>query len=106
MGKGQSVESEGKGIIVIQTKRGMKHINDVLLVPYLEQNFLCVRQLMEHGYRPIFEENKCRIFDKRGSTHVIASIKIEKNIIFPLKISTRSDVALKMEVDSEAWLWH
>ncbi|KAF8377139.1 hypothetical protein HHK36_030512 [Tetracentron sinense] len=66
MGNGVLVQAKGKGTIAIETKKGTKYIQDVLLVPDLEQNLLSVGQLVEHGYSIHFEENSCKIYDKGG----------------------------------------
>nr|XP_043631608.1 uncharacterized protein LOC122603059 [Erigeron canadensis] len=42
MGNGAVVQVKGKGKIPVETKRGTKYINDVLLVPDLDQNLLSV----------------------------------------------------------------
>ena len=42
MGNGALVETKGKGTIAIETKKGTKYIQDVLLVPDLAQNLLRV----------------------------------------------------------------
>ena len=58
------MESKGKGIISVKTKKGTKYVNDVLFVPKLNQNLLSVGQLVENGYRLHFEDGGCTIFDK------------------------------------------
>ena len=40
LGNGALVQSKGKGMISVQTNIGTKHIDDVLLVPSLDQNLL------------------------------------------------------------------
>ncbi|KAF8402904.1 hypothetical protein HHK36_010996 [Tetracentron sinense] len=49
MRNGVLVQAKGKGTIAIETKKGAKYIQDVLLVPDLEQNLLSVGQLVEYG---------------------------------------------------------
>ncbi|KAI5338053.1 hypothetical protein L3X38_017324 [Prunus dulcis] len=49
MGIGETVQVAGKGTLVIETKTGRKHIQEVMLVPGLEENLLSVGQMMEHG---------------------------------------------------------
>ncbi|KAI5348859.1 hypothetical protein L3X38_001746 [Prunus dulcis] len=49
MGTGETVQVAGKGTLVIETKTGRKHIQEVMLVPGLEENLLSVGQMMEHG---------------------------------------------------------
>ncbi|KAI5351827.1 hypothetical protein L3X38_004718 [Prunus dulcis] len=49
MGTGETVQVAGKGTLVMETKIGRKHIQEVMLVPGLEENLLSVGQMMEHG---------------------------------------------------------
>ncbi|KAI5330256.1 hypothetical protein L3X38_029654 [Prunus dulcis] len=49
MGTEETVQVAGKGTLVIETKTGRKHIQEVMLVPGLEENLLSVGQMMEHG---------------------------------------------------------
>ncbi|KAI5344347.1 hypothetical protein L3X38_012224 [Prunus dulcis] len=53
MGTGEIVPVAGKGTLVIKTKLGKKHIQEVMLVPGLEENLLSVGQMMEHGCFPL-----------------------------------------------------
>ncbi|KAK3037133.1 hypothetical protein RJ639_031020 [Escallonia herrerae] len=77
MGNGSIVKAKGKGTIAIQAKEATKYIRDVLLVPDLEQNLLSVGQLVEHGYMVHFEDNGCKIYDKRDGKKVMANVKME-----------------------------
>ena len=105
MGNGVLVQVKGKGTIGVQTKRGVRYISDVLLVPDLEQNLLSVGQLLENGYSLKFERNGCVIFDKQHEKLIVADIKM-KNRSFMLKFQYAKDVALKTETMDESWLWH
>ncbi|XP_059627041.1 uncharacterized protein LOC132269821 [Cornus florida] len=87
MENGALVQANGKGTIAIETKKGRKHIRDVLLVSDLEQNLLSVGQLVEHGYSIHFDEDFCKIYDKGGQNHIVAKIKMSKNRSFPLTFS-------------------
>ncbi|XP_074364151.1 uncharacterized protein LOC141704899 [Apium graveolens] len=64
MGNGILVQARGKSTICIQTKDGIRYINDVLLIPDLDQNLLSVGQLIENGYAAYFEDDTCTIYDK------------------------------------------
>ncbi|TXG57853.1 hypothetical protein EZV62_015682 [Acer yangbiense] len=85
LGNGFIVESKGKGTILIETKRGPRYIRDVLLVSDLEQNLLSIRQLVENSYHVCFENNACKIFDRKNKDQVIASSKMRSNRSFPLE---------------------
>ena len=47
---GTLVEAQGKGKIAIQTNKGVKYINDIVLVPSLKHNLLSVGQMIKDGY--------------------------------------------------------
>ncbi|KAK2977872.1 hypothetical protein RJ640_020216 [Escallonia rubra] len=106
MGNGSIVKAKGKGTIAIQAKEATKYIRDVLLVPDLEQNLLSVGQLVEHGYMVHFEDNGCKIYDKRDGKKVMANVKMEKSRNFPISFHYPRYNALKVEVKNESWLWH
>ena len=103
MGNGAVAEAQGKGTVAINTKSGIKYIRDVLLVPDLKENLLSVGQLLEHNYCLVFEDNMCRIFEKKNKNQAIAEVKMEKNRNFPLIFNYN---ALKAEVEDQSWLWH
>ncbi|KAK2966032.1 hypothetical protein RJ640_012291 [Escallonia rubra] len=106
MGNGSIVKAKGKGTIAIQAKEATKYIRDVLLLPDLEQNLLSVGQLVEHGYMVHFEDNGCKIYDKRDGKKVMANVKMEKSRNFPISFHYPRYNALKVEVKNESWLWH
>ena len=62
MGNGAVVKSVGRGTIFVPTKKGMKLISNVLLVPELDQNLLSVSQMVSHGYSLVFYNNHYTIF--------------------------------------------
>lgn len=82
------VNTKDKGTVKIQTKEGTKRIQEVFLVPDLEQNLLRVGQQqnllrvgqqVEHGYSVHFENGGFVIYDKGRNDKIIKSIKMEKN---------------------------
>ncbi|XP_021834162.1 uncharacterized protein LOC110773958 [Prunus avium] len=50
MGTGDLVQAVGKGTLVVETRKGRRYINEVLLVPGLNENLLSIGQMLEHGY--------------------------------------------------------
>ncbi|CAN6562150.1 unnamed protein product [Malus baccata var. baccata] len=68
MGTGEIVQVAGKGTLVIETKLGRKHIQEVMFVPGLEENLLSVGQMMEHGYYLLFGGDVVNIFDGYGAS--------------------------------------
>ena len=65
LGDDSLVQVQGKGTVPILTKQNLrKDIHNVYHVPYLTHNLLSVGQLIEHGYKLLFEGASCRIYDK------------------------------------------
>jgi hypothetical protein len=62
LGNDSLVKVQGKGIIPILTKQNVKKdIHNVYHVPNLTHNLLSVGQLIEHGYKVLFEGASCVI---------------------------------------------
>ena len=57
MGNGPIVQASAKRTLVIETKRGIRHIKKVMLVPGLDENLLSVGQMMQHGYFLLFGDD-------------------------------------------------
>ena len=66
IGNGQYIAVEGKGTVAISSCSGTKFIFDVLYVPEIDQNLLSVGQLIEKGYKVVFEDKSCLIKDVVG----------------------------------------
>ena len=66
IGNGECITVKGKGTVAIESCSGTKIITDVLYVPDINQNLLSVGQLLEKGYKVIFEEKMCLIKDASG----------------------------------------
>jgi len=67
IGNSDFISVKGKGTIAIESLKGLKHISYVLYVPDIDQNLLSVAQLVEKGFKVIFEDNWCLIKDAKGS---------------------------------------
>ncbi|XP_060959151.1 uncharacterized protein LOC133030429 [Cannabis sativa] len=102
---GDLMEAVGKGTIAIDTKKGKRYINDVLLVPNIDQNLLSVGQMIENGYSLHFEGDSCTIYDKQDKSFQIAKVKMKENRCFPIQWRYASNVAMQAQTD-ESWLWH
>lgn len=50
MGNGQIVQATAKGTLLIETRNVTRHINEVMMVPGLDDNVLSVGQMMQCGY--------------------------------------------------------
>ena len=79
MGTGDLVQATGKGTLVVNTKHGKRYINEVLLVPRLDENLLSVGQMMEHGYYVLFGGNMAVIFDDSNLENVVAKVVMAWN---------------------------
>lgn len=67
LGDWKSERVEGKGVIAIQSRSGeQKFIYDILYIPTLAHNLFSVGQLIQKGYRVVFEENKCKVTEKKN----------------------------------------
>ena len=63
IGNGDLITVEGKGVVAIESCACTKLIYDVLYVPKIHQNLLSTRQLIEKGFKVIFEDKHCLIKD-------------------------------------------
>ena len=55
IGNGEYISVKGKGTVALESLSGLKYITDVLYVPDIDQNLLSVGQLIEKGFKVIFE---------------------------------------------------
>ena len=75
--------------------------------PDLAQNLLSVRQLIDHGHIVNFEGRWCKVYVKiKNKIKLMANVRMEKNINFPLTLKLAENVTLKAYVDDLSWLWH
>ncbi|KAM2363376.1 hypothetical protein ACFX1X_002443 [Malus domestica] len=106
MGTGEVVSVAGIGILVIETKMGRKHIQEVMLVPGLDENLLSVGQMLEHGYYLLFGDNAVCIFDSWNLNGLVAKVQITSNRCFPLTMMPATSLALKASVSHCIQIWH
>lgn len=66
IGNGAYLAVKGKGTVAIKYNIGLKLIYDVLYVPEINQNILSVGQLLEKGYKVLFEDKFCLITDAQN----------------------------------------
>ncbi|RVW21205.1 Retrovirus-related Pol polyprotein from transposon RE1 [Vitis vinifera] len=69
IGNGEFISVKGKGTVAIESLTGLKYITDVLYVPDIDQNLLSVGQLIEKGFKVIFEDKWCMIKDAKELWH-------------------------------------
>ncbi|CAL2236277.1 unnamed protein product [Prunus armeniaca] len=106
MGTGETVQVAGKGTLVIETKTGRKHIQEVMLVPGLEENLLSVGQMMEHGYCLVFGKGMVTIFDDWSLQNPIAKILMTTNRCFSLTMVPATQLVLRASVTHSLQTWH
>ena len=85
---------EGKGTVAISSCSGTKYISDLLCFPEIDQNLLSVGQLIEKGYKVMFEDKNCLIKDAvgqdifkvimKGKSFTLNPLEDEQ-IVFPIK---------------------
>ena len=66
IGNREHLEVKGKGTVAITSYECTKFIPDVLFVPKIDQNLLSVGQLLDKGYKVLFENKQCLIRDACG----------------------------------------
>lgn len=66
IGNGECITVKRKGIVAIESCSGTKIIINVLYVPEINQNLLSFGQLLEKGYKVLFEDKMCLIRDAKG----------------------------------------
>ncbi|KAA3481957.1 Retrovirus-related Pol polyprotein from transposon TNT 1-94 [Gossypium australe] len=99
IGNREYLEVQGKGTVVIESCTGTKFISDVLFVLEIDQNLLSVGQLVENGFKVMFEEGMCLIL--YFCSNVLFRIKMQ-NKSFSLNPLEEEQVAFKCQVsDSE-----
>jgi hypothetical protein len=110
LGNDSLVKIQGKGTVPILTKQNeKKDINNVYHVPDLKHNLLSVGQLIEHGYKVLFEGASCKIYDKIPSRKLISEIHMTQNRMFPLTLRTANLIqpyAQSASTLNETMVWH
>ncbi|PHT54937.1 hypothetical protein CQW23_03423 [Capsicum baccatum] len=82
------LEIVGKGTVAIKAPKGTKFIQDVLLVPDLDQNLLSVGQMLEQDYMLLFKDKKCVVSESSGQ-EVITVEMIKRS--FPLSWNSNTE---------------
>jgi hypothetical protein len=110
LGNDYLVKVQGKGTVPILTKQNVKkYINNVYHVPDLKHNLLSVGQLIEHGYKVLFEGSSCKIYDKNPNRKLIFEIHMNPNMMFPLTLRTANLIqpyAHSASTLNETMVWH
>ncbi|XP_068504344.1 uncharacterized protein [Phaseolus vulgaris] len=88
IGNGEHLTVKGKGTVAITNYKGTKIITNVLFVPEIDQNLLSVSQLLEKGYKVMFENKHCLIKDVDGRDLFKVEMKGKSFALNPMRRST------------------
>ena len=102
IGNGEFLSVKGQGTVAIESVTGVKYIQDVLYVPQINQNLLSVGQLLEKGFKVIFQDKWCLIQDAKGCD--LFRIKMRAKS-FHLNLMEEDHMAYTSTI-SNASLWH
>ncbi|KAG6511961.1 hypothetical protein ZIOFF_030048 [Zingiber officinale] len=102
IGNGDYISVKGKGTVAITSCSGTKLISEVLFVPEIHQNLLSVGQLIEKGFKVVFENNFCLIKD--AANQDIFKIKM-KGKSFALKPLEEEQTAFSIH-ENVTEIWH
>ena len=97
IGNGEYIAVKGKGTVAIESISGTKLIKDVLFVPNISQNLLSVGQLIQKGFKVIFETNQCLIKDAKGNNVFKVKMKGKSFPLDPLEEEQASFTATKVD---------
>jgi len=85
IGNGARIAIKGKGTVAIESLSGLKLIPDVLYVPEIDQNLLNVGQLLEKGFKVLFQDKSCMIKDVEGRDMFKVKMKSKSFALNPLE---------------------
>lgn len=108
MGTFKIVDVDGKGVVIILTKKGESEtISEVYYFPSIKHNLISVGQLTQKGYKDIFQGKECVVYDKPTSKWLIAKVQMMRNILFPLVMNYSDQVSsFTVSCTNNYWLWH
>jgi hypothetical protein len=90
---------EGRGIILIELKNGeQKFILEVFHVPDMKNNIMSLGQFLEKSFEVQMKDKNLKIFDECGAA--IASVKMTRNMMFPLDLSIYLSKYFKVEISN------
>ena len=102
IGNGEYISERSKGNVAIESLSCLKLIPDVLFVPNIDQNLLSIGQLLEKGFKVLFEDKFCMIKDANGKD--VFNIKMRFKS-FALNLLEEEQAAVSQENNVTA-LWH
>ena len=60
---------------------------------------------MKRGYKLIFDDDKCEIFDKKSGEHIVTVLQTPNNL-FPLDMKSFQPAAFSSKSTDDSYLWH
>ena len=102
IGNGEYILVKGKLTVAIESLLGLKYITDVLYVLNIDQNLLSVGQLIEKGFKVIFEDKWCMIKYTKGKDVFKVKMKAKS---FALNLMEEEQMAFP-SIASNVELWH
>ncbi|KAL8128314.1 hypothetical protein AgCh_015053 [Apium graveolens] len=102
IGNGVKIAVKGKGTVAIKGCSGLRLISDVLYVPEIDQNLLSVGQLVEKGYKVLFEVKVCLIKDSLDKELFRVQMKGKS---FALNLFDEEQLAMH-KVENDTMIWH
>ncbi|GAU33702.1 hypothetical protein TSUD_148530 [Trifolium subterraneum] len=106
LANGNFIAAEGMGNVVIQMSNGKKAvIEKVLNVPGMKCNLMSVGQLLEKGFKTVFEGETLKLFDSKQ--RLILKTSQSQNRTFKTQVKTIEDECLATSTeDKDSDLWH
>ncbi|RDX76727.1 hypothetical protein CR513_43252, partial [Mucuna pruriens] len=101
-GNGEHNAVKGKDTVAIESISSTKLIKDVLFVPNIGQNLLSVGQLIQKGFKVIFESDKCLIKDANDIKVFKVKMKGKNFALDPMKEEQTTFSAINVHVE----VWH
>ncbi|KAH9780091.1 hypothetical protein KPL71_007943 [Citrus sinensis] len=102
IGNGAHIAVKGKRTVAIEGHTGLKLIYNVLYVLELNQNLFSVTQLLEKGYKVLFEDKNCVIKDAKDREVFKVQMKGKS---FALDLMKEEQASVHRE-DSNTLIWH
>lgn len=106
LGDNKEIQVAGKGSVNVITRNGeTRLIHNVQFVPSLAHNLLSVGQLIGNGYKLVFENGECRIFDDKAGDQLMV-VKQNKNNLFPVEFSQVKQLNAAISNEEDSLMWH
>lgn len=101
VGNGDYIPTKGKGTVEIKSSSGTRLIKDVFFVPNISHSLLSVGQMLENGFKLLFEINHCQIKDEASKNLFKVMMKGKSFALDPLEHEQKAYSATK--INAEVW---